>query len=65
MNKHPRDSLIIFDSTKHNYTCNNLVGFTSVTGWVKTHFKHFDANATVDKIMRILMSLNSDLLLLS
>ena len=51
MNKHPRDSLIIFDSTKHNYTCNNLVGFTSVTGWVKTHFKHFDANATVDKIM--------------
>lgn len=51
MNKHPRDSLIIFDSTKHNYTCNNLVGFTSVTGWVKTHFKQFDANATVDKIM--------------
>jgi hypothetical protein len=50
-NSHPRDALIEFDAGPHKYTCDGEAGYTSVTTWNHTHFKQFDADAIITKMM--------------
>jgi ATP-dependent exoDNAse (exonuclease V) beta subunit len=50
-NNHSRDSHITFDEGPHIYTVKGDSSFTSVTTWVHSHFAHFDAKATIDKIL--------------
>lgn len=50
-NKHPRDEFITFDEGPHIYTVHGDSSFTSCTTWVHSHFEHFDAEATVAKIL--------------
>lgn len=59
-NPHPRDANITFDEGPHIYTIalpnpDGTIqydsGFTSVTTWNHSHFKHFDADAIIDKMM--------------
>lgn len=50
-NPHPRDELIQFDAGPHKYTCNGEGNYTSVTKWNHSHFKEFDADAIITKMM--------------
>lgn len=50
-NKHPRDLLIEFDAGPHKYTCAGEADYMSVTTWNHTHFKPFDADAIITKMM--------------
>ena len=59
-NPHPRDKNITFDEGPHIYTIaipnpDGTIqydsGFTSVTTWNHSHFKHFDADAIITKMM--------------
>lgn len=59
-NPHPRDEQITFDEGPHIYTIavsnpdgsvSYDSGFTSVTTWNHSHFKGFDADAIIDKMM--------------
>jgi hypothetical protein len=49
-NAHPRDSLIEFDAGPHKYTCKGEEGYVSVTTWLHSHFKPFDADAIIKKM---------------
>lgn len=50
-NAHPRDALIEFDPVPHKYTCAGEGGYMSVTTWLHSHFKQFDADAIIKKMM--------------
>jgi len=50
-NPHPRDALIEFDAGPHKYTCAGQANYTSVTTWNHSHFKQFDADAIITKMM--------------
>ena len=51
-NAHKRDALITFDAGPHKYTCNGISDYISVTTWNHSHFKPFDADAIIKKMMR-------------
>lgn len=50
-NAHPRDEFITFDEGPHIYTIKGDSGFTSVTTWNHSHFSHFDAEGTINRMM--------------
>jgi len=47
---HPRDALIEFEAGPHKYTCKGEEGYLSVTTWLHSHFKPFDADAVIAKM---------------
>jgi hypothetical protein len=49
---HPRDALIEFEAGPHKYTCAGEANYTSVTTWNHSHFKPFDADAIITKMMK-------------
>ena len=51
VNAHPRDALIEFAPGPHKYTCKGEGNYMSVTTWNHTHFKAFDADAIITKMM--------------
>ena len=51
-NAHQRDALIKFDAGPHKYTCKGEADYISVTTWNHSHFKPFDADAIIKKMMR-------------
>ena len=51
INSHKRDALIEFDAGPHKYTCAGQSDYTSVTTWLHSHFKQFDADAIIKKMM--------------
>lgn len=52
-NPHVRDADISFEEGPHIYTVlGNRGGYTSVTTWNHSHFAQFDAESTVDKILK-------------
>jgi hypothetical protein len=56
LNPHERDKRIVFHPGPHVYTVDNHDApdkseYTSVTTWVHSHFKAFDSDATIDKMM--------------
>jgi hypothetical protein len=51
INAHKRDALIKFDAGPHKYTCNGESDYTSVTTWLHSHFKPFDADGIIKKMM--------------
>ena len=50
-NSHERDSHIKFDEGPHIYHIDGDSSFTSVTTWNHSHFKKFDANKIIGKMM--------------
>ena len=52
LNAHERDPYIEFDEGPHIYTVHGEGGYTSVTTFNHSHFSHFDAEATLQKIMK-------------
>ena len=48
---HPRDALIEFDAGPHKYTCAGEADYLSVTTWNHSHFKAFDSDAIITKMM--------------
>jgi hypothetical protein len=52
INKHPRDDRIQFEEESHTYTIDGTRnGWTSCTGFLHNFFGHFDADATIKKMM--------------
>jgi hypothetical protein len=52
-NRHPRDLCIEFDEPTHRYTVNGTCeGWSSCTGFLHAFFPHFDADATIQKMMK-------------
>ena len=53
-NPHPRDSKITFEEGPHIYTIegHEETKFTSVTTWVHSYFKKFDAKKVIEGMMR-------------
>jgi len=52
-NAHPRDAFISFEEGPHIYTVMGERGtYTSVTTWNHHHFSQFDADKTIDNMMR-------------
>ena len=51
LNHHHRDDHIEFDEGPHIYTIKGQKGYTSVTTWNHSHFKKFNADNIIDKIM--------------
>jgi ATP-dependent exoDNAse (exonuclease V) beta subunit len=51
LNKHERDSNILFDEGPHIYTINGDSSFTSVTTWVHQHFEKFDSDKIINNMM--------------
>ena len=51
-NAHKRDAFIKFDAGPHKYTCKGESDYISVTTWNHSHFKPFDADAIIKKMMR-------------
>lgn len=49
-NVHARDALIEFAPGPHKYTCKGEGGYVSVTTWLHSHFKPFDADAIIQKM---------------
>jgi len=52
LNPHPRDEHIEFDEPSHTYTIDGDSDYTSVTTWNHSHFKHFDADKIIAKMMK-------------
>lgn len=50
-NPHPRDANISFQEEGHIYTVCGQTDYTSVTTFIHSHFRHFDAEAIADKIL--------------
>lgn len=48
--QHPRDSQLVFDEPTHTYTVQGNP-YQSVTQWVGSHFKPFDADEVIQKMM--------------
>ena len=51
INSHKRDAFIKFDAGPHKYTCAGESNYTSVTTWLHSHFKPFDADGIIKKMM--------------
>jgi hypothetical protein len=52
-NRHPRDDCIVFDEPTHVYTVNgSSKGVISCTKFLHEFFPHFDADATIRKMMK-------------
>lgn len=52
-NRNPRDLCIEFDEPTHKYTVNGTsAGWTSCTGFIHSFFPHFNADATITKMMK-------------
>ena len=51
MNHHERDNHIIFDEEPHIYTIDGDSSYTSVTTFCHSHFKKFDADLIIKKMM--------------
>jgi len=51
LNKHERDNHIIFDEPTHTYTIDGLSDYMSVTTWIHTHFKEFNADLVIKNMM--------------
>jgi len=53
-NPHPRDNKITFEEGPHIYTIegHEEIKFTSVTTWVHSYFKKFDAKKVIEGMMR-------------
>ena len=53
-NPHPRDTRIVFDEGPHTYTIKGEEDkqYTSVTTWVHSYFKKFDAKGVIQAMMR-------------
>lgn len=49
---HERDAFVSFEEATHVYTVHGELGYTSVTTWNHQHFRPFDQDAIIDKIMR-------------
>ena len=52
LNSHELDKHITFDEEPHIYTIDGDSDYISVTTWVHTFFRHFDADAIIDKMMK-------------
>ena len=50
-NPHERDTHIHFDEGPHIYTIDGDSNYMSVTTWNHSHFKHFDADKIITKMM--------------
>ena len=50
-NAHKRDALISFEAGPQKYTCKGESDYISVTTWNHSHFKPFDADAIIKKMM--------------
>lgn len=48
---HERDKNIQFEEKGHVYTINGKRGYTSVTTWIKSFFKKFDADKIINNMM--------------
>ena len=51
INAHTRDSHITFDEGPHIYTIDGSSDYISVTTWVHSFFRTFDADKVIDKMM--------------
>jgi ATP-dependent exoDNAse (exonuclease V) beta subunit len=51
-NTHPRDGRITFDEGPHIYTVDDEKYPTSVTGWIHSHFTHFDSDKIIDNMLK-------------
>ena len=51
-NPHMRDKHISFQQEGHVYTVDGDTSYTSTTTWVHSHFRRFDADKVIDKMMR-------------
>lgn len=52
-NEHPRDKRLVFHEPSHTYYIDgDSTGVISVTGFLHAFFGHFDADATIDKMMK-------------
>jgi ATP-dependent exoDNAse (exonuclease V) beta subunit len=51
-NSHERDKRIVFDEGPHLYYVDGKKMDISVTGWVHSHFPHFNADKVIDKMMK-------------
>jgi hypothetical protein len=51
INAHQRDALIQFEAGPHKYTCAGEGNYISVTTWNHSHFKPFDADGIITKMM--------------
>lgn len=51
-NSHTRDKELNFEEEEHKYTVKGDSDYMSVTTWNHSHFKHFDADAIIDKMMK-------------
>lgn len=50
-NSHVRDSKITFDEPTHKYTIDGKSDYISVTTWIHQHFKKFDPDQIISKMM--------------
>jgi len=48
---HCMDQRIQLDEASHSYTIDDDKEYKSVTRWIHSHFKEFDADAVIDKMM--------------
>ena len=52
INSHERDSHITFDEGPHIYTIDGCSDYISVTTWVHSFFRKFDADKVIDNMMK-------------
>ena len=52
-NPHQRDARITFEPVEHKYTidADPSAAYTSVTTWVHSHFREFDSDAIIQRMM--------------
>jgi ATP-dependent exoDNAse (exonuclease V) beta subunit len=50
-NPHVRDSRIAFDEPTHKYTIDGNSDYISVTTWIHSHFKNFEPDTIISKMM--------------
>ena len=52
-NPHERDSRIAFEPVEHKYTidADPSISYTSVTTWIHTHFREFDTDGIIQRMM--------------
>lgn len=60
INKHDRDSHITFDEGPHIYTIDGDSDYLSVTTWNHSHFKEFNADRIIDRMMNSKNWVNSE-----
>ena len=60
INKHERDNHITFDEGPHIYTIDGDSDYLSVTTWNHSHFKEFNADRIIDRMMNSKNWINSE-----